>query len=142
MELLLWFVCLNRFISIQWSWSLQVYNACNKHISTNCVISSSTISLLNYLLHTRTQTHLQPNLAPLPSFNRFQKLEKIIMKHKMSGLSHIFMTVFLYNFSTFMVIPAIPDVTMSALCPGTDHCSFAIYITGFQQAVPFILYFN
>lgn len=54
---------------------------------------------------------------------------------KLSGLSHLFMTIFLHNFSTFMVIPAITDVTMSALCPGRDQCSLAIYLTGFQQAV-------
>ncbi|XP_057974307.1 uncharacterized protein LOC131162138 [Malania oleifera] len=54
---------------------------------------------------------------------------------KLWGLNHLFMTVFLHNFSTFMVIPAITDVTMSALCPGKDECSLAIYLTGFQQAV-------
>lgn len=54
---------------------------------------------------------------------------------KLSGLSHLFMTIFLHNFSIFMVIPAITDVTMSALCPGRDECSLAIYLTGFQQAV-------
>ncbi|KAG5246540.1 hippocampus abundant transcript protein [Salix suchowensis] len=53
----------------------------------------------------------------------------------LSGLSHLFMTIFLHNFSTFMVIPAITDVTMSALCPGRDECSLAIYLTGFQQAI-------
>ncbi|KAK4767980.1 hypothetical protein SAY87_003121 [Trapa incisa] len=52
---------------------------------------------------------------------------------KMMG--HLLMTIFLHNFSTFMVIPAITDVTMSALCPGRDECSLAIYLTGFQQAV-------
>ncbi|KAJ8439784.1 hypothetical protein Cgig2_029044 [Carnegiea gigantea] len=51
------------------------------------------------------------------------------------GLSHLLMTIFLYNFSTFMVIPAITDVTMSALCPGQDECSLAIYLTGFQHAM-------
>lgn len=45
------------------------------------------------------------------------------------------MTVFLHNFSTFMVHPAITDVTMAALCPGQDECSIAIYLTGFQQAI-------
>ncbi|KAL7207385.1 hypothetical protein ACSBR1_029358 [Camellia fascicularis] len=54
---------------------------------------------------------------------------------KLSGLSHLLMTVFLYNFSTFMVIPAITDVTMSALCPGQNECSLAIYLTGIQQAI-------
>ncbi|OVA15972.1 Tetracycline resistance protein [Macleaya cordata] len=34
-----------------------------------------------------------------------------------------------------MVIPAITDVTMLALCPGKDECSIAIYLSGFQQAV-------
>jgi hypothetical protein len=57
----------------------------------------------------------------------------------MIGLRHLLVTVFLYNFSIFMVIPAITDVTMSALCPGKDKCSLAIYLTGFQQAVfPFL----
>ncbi|KAM5565225.1 hypothetical protein ABKV19_019311 [Rosa sericea] len=51
------------------------------------------------------------------------------------GLSHLYMTIFLHNFSTFMVIPAITDVTMTALCPGRDECSIAIYLTGFQQAI-------
>ncbi|XVF35899.1 hypothetical protein REPUB_Repub19eG0011400 [Reevesia pubescens] len=54
---------------------------------------------------------------------------------KLSGLRHLFMTIFLHNFATFMVIPAITDVTMTALCPGRDECSLAIYITGFQQAI-------
>ncbi|XP_062024253.1 uncharacterized protein LOC133740332 isoform X1 [Rosa rugosa] len=51
------------------------------------------------------------------------------------GLSHLYMTIFLHNFATFMVIPAITDVTMTALCPGRDECSIAIYLTGFQQAI-------
>ncbi|KAE8696776.1 24-methylenesterol C-methyltransferase 2-like [Hibiscus syriacus] len=64
---------------------------------------------------------------------------------KLSGLSHLFMTIFLHlfmtiflhNFATFMVIPAITDVTMEALCPGRDECSLSIYISGFQQAEGF-----
>ncbi|KAM0041500.1 putative major facilitator superfamily, MFS transporter superfamily [Helianthus debilis subsp. tardiflorus] len=51
------------------------------------------------------------------------------------GLSHLFLTVFLFNFSHFMVIPAITDVSMAALCPGENECSFAIYLTGVQQAI-------
>ncbi|KAE8652028.1 hypothetical protein Csa_018757 [Cucumis sativus] len=31
--------------------------------------------------------------------------------------------------------PAIPDITMSALCPDQDECSLVIYFTGFQQVV-------
>jgi len=57
----------------------------------------------------------------------------------MYGLSHLFMTAFLHNLSTFMVQPAITDVTMAALCPGQDECSLAIYLTGFQQAVRYIV---
>jgi hypothetical protein len=56
-------------------------------------------------------------------------------KLNLYGLSHLFVTVFLHNLSTFMVVPAITDVTMAALCPGQDECSLAIYLTGFQQAV-------
>ncbi|KAF6135655.1 hypothetical protein GIB67_028226 [Kingdonia uniflora] len=54
---------------------------------------------------------------------------------ELAGLKHLFVTVFLYNFATFMVIPAITDVTMGALCPGEDKCSLAIYLSGFQQAI-------
>uniref|UniRef100_A0A5B6YGE7 Putative hippocampus abundant transcript-like protein 1 n=1 Tax=Davidia involucrata TaxID=16924 RepID=A0A5B6YGE7_DAVIN len=54
---------------------------------------------------------------------------------KLAGLSHIFVTVFLSNFAAIMVIPAITDVTMSAVCPGKDECSLAIYLSGFQQAI-------
>ncbi|KAJ6931603.1 hippocampus abundant transcript-like protein 1 isoform X1 [Populus alba x Populus x berolinensis] len=53
----------------------------------------------------------------------------------LSSLNHLFITIFLHNFSAVMVIPAITDVTMSALCPGRDECSLAIYLTGFQQAI-------
>ncbi|KAI3837755.1 hypothetical protein MKW92_019974, partial [Papaver armeniacum] len=56
-------------------------------------------------------------------------------KMEYERLRHIFVTVFLYNFAVFMVIPAITDVTMLALCPGQDECSLAIYLSGFQQAV-------
>ncbi|KAJ9546050.1 hypothetical protein OSB04_025757 [Centaurea solstitialis] len=51
------------------------------------------------------------------------------------GLNHLFLTVFLFNFANFMVVPAITDVSMAAICPGEDECSFAIYLTGVQQAV-------
>ncbi|KAL4309296.1 hypothetical protein GQ457_01G008950 [Hibiscus cannabinus] len=54
---------------------------------------------------------------------------------KMSGLSHLFMTIFLHSFAAFMVVPAITDVTMAALCPGQDECSIAIYTSGLQQAI-------
>lgn len=54
---------------------------------------------------------------------------------KLLGLRYLFITVFLYNFSIFMVIPAITDVTVSALCPGRDKCSLAIYLSGFQQGI-------
>ncbi|XP_021675218.2 uncharacterized protein LOC110661031 isoform X2 [Hevea brasiliensis] len=53
----------------------------------------------------------------------------------MEKLSHLYLTIFLYNFSMFMVVPAITDVTMAALCPGQDECSFAIFLSGFQQAI-------
>ncbi|KAL8135717.1 uncharacterized protein LOC141713467 isoform X1 [Apium graveolens] len=54
---------------------------------------------------------------------------------KLTPLSHLFMTVFLYSFSTFMVVPAMTDVIMSAVCPGEDECSIAIYLTGVLHAV-------
>ncbi|XP_076907901.1 uncharacterized protein LOC143564538 [Bidens hawaiensis] len=52
-----------------------------------------------------------------------------------TSLSHLFVTVFLFNFSHFMLIPAITDVSLAAICPGKDECSLAIYLTGVQQAV-------
>lgn len=61
---------------------------------------------------------------------------------KLAGLTHLFVTVLLGSFSAFIVIPAITDVTMSALCPGKDECSLAIYLSGFQQAVCVYIYTN
>ncbi|GJN21790.1 hypothetical protein PR202_gb09306 [Eleusine coracana subsp. coracana] len=52
-----------------------------------------------------------------------------------SGLGHLFVLSLLFSFSSFMVIPAITDVTMEAVCPGRDECSIAIYLSGFQNAV-------
>lgn len=52
-----------------------------------------------------------------------------------SGLGHLFVTIFLYHYAIYMVIPAITDVTMTALCPGEDECGLAIYLNGFQQVV-------
>ncbi|KAG8497807.1 hypothetical protein CXB51_007371 [Gossypium anomalum] len=57
------------------------------------------------------------------------------MEKKVKALSHLYVTVFLSGFASFIVVPAITDVTMFALCPGTDECSLAIYLSGFQQAV-------
>ncbi|CAI9777920.1 unnamed protein product [Fraxinus pennsylvanica] len=54
---------------------------------------------------------------------------------KFFGLSHLFTTVFLHCFANFMVVPAITDISMSALCPGKDECSLAIYLTGAQQVI-------
>ncbi|OAY66552.1 Hippocampus abundant transcript 1 protein [Ananas comosus] len=51
------------------------------------------------------------------------------------ALGHLFVCAFLFYFSSFMVIPAITDITIEALCPGQDQCSLAIYLSGFQQAI-------
>ena len=51
------------------------------------------------------------------------------------ALGHLFAVAFLFHFSSFMVLPAITDVTMEAICPGRDECSVAIYLSGFQNAV-------
>ncbi|KAL6911800.1 hypothetical protein ACP4OV_000605 [Aristida adscensionis] len=53
----------------------------------------------------------------------------------LAGLGHLFVAAFLFHFASFMVIPAITDVTMEAVCPGQDECSVAIYLSGFQNAV-------
>ncbi|PIN09494.1 putative transporter ADD1 (major facilitator superfamily) [Handroanthus impetiginosus] len=50
-------------------------------------------------------------------------------------LSHLFVPSFLYYFCELMVSPAIPDVTLAAVCPGEDECSAVIYLAGFQQAI-------
>ncbi|CAN6239644.1 unnamed protein product [Urochloa humidicola] len=57
------------------------------------------------------------------------------MNKDLAGLGHLFVASFLFYFSSFMVIPAITDVTMEAVCPGRDECSVAIYLSGFQSAV-------
>ncbi|XP_061337460.1 uncharacterized protein LOC133284460 [Gastrolobium bilobum] len=53
----------------------------------------------------------------------------------LTGLSHLFVTMILTSFGGVIVMPAITDVTMAALCPGQDQCSLAIYLTGFLQAM-------
>nr|KYP69203.1 Hippocampus abundant transcript 1 protein [Cajanus cajan] len=53
----------------------------------------------------------------------------------LGGLSHLFVTMFLTGFGGVIALPAITDVTMAALCPGQDHCSLAIYLSGIQQAM-------
>ncbi|KAI4297807.1 hypothetical protein L6164_037672 [Bauhinia variegata] len=57
------------------------------------------------------------------------------LESSLTGLTHLFVTVFLTGFAGCIVIPGITDVTMLALCPGRDQCSLAIYLTGFQQAI-------
>ncbi|XP_006648918.1 hippocampus abundant transcript 1 protein-like [Oryza brachyantha] len=51
------------------------------------------------------------------------------------GLGHLFVAAFLFHFASYMVLPAITDVTMDAVCPGHDECSVAIYLSGFQSAI-------
>ncbi|XP_051131325.1 uncharacterized protein LOC127251605 [Andrographis paniculata] len=50
-------------------------------------------------------------------------------------MSHLFVVVFLSDFSTYVVNPAINDVFVDAVCAGKDECSLALYLTGFQQAI-------
>ncbi|XP_059278934.1 uncharacterized protein LOC132033088 [Lycium ferocissimum] len=57
------------------------------------------------------------------------------MEKYSGGLSHLFMTVFFSCFSASMVIPPMTDITLSAICPGQDECSLAIYLSGVQQAI-------
>ncbi|KAJ3706789.1 hypothetical protein LUZ61_010494 [Rhynchospora tenuis] len=54
---------------------------------------------------------------------------------ELGGLTHLFVCTFLFYFSNCMVIPAITDVTLEAICPGEDQCSLAIYLTGLQRAI-------
>lgn len=61
------------------------------------------------------------------------------MEKKVRGLRHLMVTVFLSGMGNFIVIPGITDVTMFALCPATDECSLAIYLSAFQQAVRSLL---
>ncbi|XP_054785817.1 uncharacterized protein LOC129292266 isoform X4 [Prosopis cineraria] len=49
-------------------------------------------------------------------------------------LRHLLVTVFLTGLAGFIAIPAITDVTISALCPSHPRCSLAIFLSGFQQA--------
>ncbi|EOA13380.1 hypothetical protein CARUB_v10026419mg [Capsella rubella] len=51
------------------------------------------------------------------------------------GLAHLFVTIFLYCFSAFIVTPVMTDVSMAALCPGKDECSLVIYLSGLQQII-------
>ncbi|KAG8071769.1 hypothetical protein GUJ93_ZPchr0006g43459 [Zizania palustris] len=53
----------------------------------------------------------------------------------LAGLGHLFVAAFLFHFASYMVLPAITDVTMDAVCPGRDECSVAIYLAGFQSAI-------
>uniref|UniRef100_A0A0E0K3D4 Major facilitator superfamily (MFS) profile domain-containing protein n=1 Tax=Oryza punctata TaxID=4537 RepID=A0A0E0K3D4_ORYPU len=50
-------------------------------------------------------------------------------------LGNLFTAAFMFHFASYMVIPAITDVTMDAVCPGRDECSVAIYLSGFQSAI-------
>ncbi|KAL7156370.1 hypothetical protein ABFS83_02G004800 [Erythranthe nasuta] len=55
---------------------------------------------------------------------------------ELGRLSHLYVTVFLSYFSLYLVNPAIPDVTVQAVCGGgKEECSLAIYLTGFTQAI-------
>ncbi|CAA6656033.1 unnamed protein product [Spirodela intermedia] len=54
---------------------------------------------------------------------------------ELARLYGLFVCVFLYNFSAYMVSPVITDVTMAAICPGRDRCSLAILLRGLQQAI-------
>ncbi|KAK7280598.1 hypothetical protein RJT34_25663 [Clitoria ternatea] len=51
----------------------------------------------------------------------------------LGGLSHLFVTMFLASIGGVIIVPAITDITMAALCPAQHQCSLAIYLTGFQQ---------
>lgn len=56
--------------------------------------------------------------------------------HECWGLmAHLLFTLFLHFTAVSMVIPALTDVTMSALCPGVEQCSQAIYLSGLQQTI-------
>ncbi|XP_078162512.1 uncharacterized protein LOC144557795 [Carex rostrata] len=57
------------------------------------------------------------------------------MKEVIRGLRHLFVCCFLFASSNRMVLPAMTDITLEAICPGNDHCSLAIYLSGFQQAI-------
>ncbi|KAM3381927.1 hippocampus abundant transcript-like protein 1 [Capsicum galapagoense] len=57
------------------------------------------------------------------------------MMDELGSLKHLFVTMFMSQLAIFVVTPAMPDVTMTALCPGQDECSLAIYLSGFQQAI-------
>nr|GMC85310.1 hippocampus abundant transcript-like protein 1 [Ipomoea batatas] len=56
-------------------------------------------------------------------------------KEEVARLGHLLVTVFLSEFASFTATPVLPDITMEAICPAQHHCSRAIFLSGFQQAV-------
>lgn len=50
-------------------------------------------------------------------------------------LIHLLIAIFLHCVATFMVVPPLTDITMSALCPGLEECSEAIYLTGLEHMI-------
>ncbi|XP_028768083.1 hippocampus abundant transcript 1 protein isoform X3 [Neltuma alba] len=56
------------------------------------------------------------------------------MESIIKELRHLLVTVFLTGLASFIVVPAITDVTIAALCPSQPQCSLAIFLSGFQQA--------
>ncbi|EFJ30615.1 hypothetical protein SELMODRAFT_169638 [Selaginella moellendorffii] len=59
-------------------------------------------------------------------------LRKIIV---LRPLIHLIFATLLHIMATMMVIPALTDVLLGALCPGQAECNEAIYLTGIQQIV-------
>ncbi|EFJ33355.1 hypothetical protein SELMODRAFT_167756 [Selaginella moellendorffii] len=59
-------------------------------------------------------------------------LRKIIV---LRPLIHLIFATLLHIMATMMVIPALTDVLLGALCPGQAECNEAIYLTGIQQII-------
>uniref|UniRef100_M4CCT1 Uncharacterized protein n=2 Tax=Brassica TaxID=3705 RepID=M4CCT1_BRACM len=64
----------------------------------------------------------------------------VMMEDGFVGMRHMLTIVFLSGFAGFMEGPVITDVTVAAVCSSPDDaCSLAVYLTGFQQVIVFLL---
>ncbi|KAG5595572.1 hypothetical protein H5410_036804, partial [Solanum commersonii] len=60
---------------------------------------------------------------------------KDILLDRFGGLKHLFVTIFMSQLAIFVATPAMPDVTMTLLCPAQDECSLVIYLSSFQRVI-------
>eukprot|EP01018_Ginkgo_biloba_P005385 Gb_27447 [translate_table: standard] len=92
----------------------------------------------HYLGSVRGEGNCKEERSRVRMMDRPEEASNSIQRMSLSVLfpvRHLMVALFIHWIAEQMSVSVLVDITMEALCPGSESCSQALYLTGMQQTV-------